>query len=225
MKSEGILLINKEKGKSSFNIISSLRRLTNVKKIGHSGTLDPLATGLMVILIGKNYTKKSNHFLNHDKEYLAEITLGQISDTFDGEGEITSFSSKIPTIEELSKALSNFQGHIQQIPPMFSAKKINGQKLYMLARKGICIDRKPISVTLNTELVDYLYPLVNLKINCSKGTYIRSLANDLGKILGCGGFLSSLCRTRVGPYSLKDSLDQKLLYEKDFNIFPFLKKI
>lgn len=226
MEPEGILLINKKKGNSSFHLVSVLRKITNVKKIGHCGTLDPLATGVMILLIGKNYTKKTNLFIDHEKEYLAEITLGKTTQTFDSEGTINDYSSVIPHEKDLKKAISNhFQGVIYQIPPMYSAKKIKGKKLYKLARQGIFIDRDPVKIYLVTELISYIYPHVKLKIVCSKGTYIRSIANDLGKKLGCGGYLSALCRTRVGPFRLNECIDQSFLYEKNIDIIPLLKKI
>jgi tRNA pseudouridine55 synthase len=224
MNFEGMLLINKSKGQTSFSIISSLRKLTNIKKIGHCGTLDPFASGVMVLLIGKHYTKKCNDFIMHDKEYIAEITLGKISNTFDLEGVISNFSLSIPTLSELKEALLSFQGHIFQTPPMFSAKKIKGQRLYHLARKGITIERSPVKIFLQTTLLSYSYPLVNLSITCSKGTYIRSLAHDLGQVLGCGAFLSSLTRTKVGPFPIEECLAQATLSTENFDLTPYIKK-
>jgi tRNA pseudouridine55 synthase len=215
---QGILLVNKAKGKTSFSLVSIIRKKTKIKKVGHSGTLDPFATGVMVMLIGKNYTKQSNDFINHDKEYIAEITLGKITETYDSEAPITEVSSVIPSLKEIEENLLFFNGDILQIPPMFSAKKVKGQKLYNLARKGISIEREPVKVFLQTTLLSYSYPLLKLKISCSKGTYIRSVAHDLGQNLKCGAFLSALVRTRSGPFHLKDCVDQDLLSKEDFEI-------
>ena len=202
--SEGILLIDKPTGKSSFYLVSLLRKLTGVRKIGHAGTLDPLATGVMILLIGSRYTKMSNQFLSHDKEYLVTVELGATSDSYDADGEITKTDlASEPSPEELIHALERFQGEIEQTPPMYSAKKVSGKKLYELARKGITIERKAEKITVKTTLIHYHYPFVELRIQCSKGTYIRSIAHDLGQILGCGGFVKTLTRTRSGPFTLE----------------------
>ena len=224
MDFEGILLINKAKGKTSFSLVSSLRKITKIQKIGHCGTLDPFATGVMVVLIGKKFTQKSNDFLSHDKEYMADITLGKTTPSYDGETTPEVFSSKEPTLDEMMEALKSFQGEVYQIPPMYCAKKIEGQRLYHLARKGITIERQPVKVYLDVKLISYEYPLVKLQIACSKGTYIRSLAHDLGQKLSTGAFLSDLVRTRSGPFCLKECLEQELLFKKDFDILPFIKK-
>lgn len=206
----GILLVDKAKRKSSFSIVSSLRKITKIQKIGHVGTLDPFATGLMVILIGKDYTTKAKQFLNLDKEYIATLHLGKVSETFDDESEIQEFSTIIPKKSDIDRALLDFNGVIFQTPPMYSAKKINGQKLYHLARKGITIKRDPIEVELCTSIISYEYPLLKLKISCSKGTYIRTLAHDLGQKLLCGAYLLDLMRTRLGKFLLEDALSQHL---------------
>lgn len=203
---EGIFPAYKPAGKSSFDLIRHLRRLTPIKKIGHAGTLDPFAQGVMILLIGREFTKQAVTFINQDKEYEALILLGIETDTHDPEGTIIAESSIVPTADQIAETLTHFQGTISQIPPMFSAKKINGQKLYNLARKGIEIARKPISVTLKTTLLSYNYPRLHLHISCSKGTYIRSLAHDIGRALTCGAHLKTLTRTRCGPYHLKDCL-------------------
>jgi len=209
---EGILPVNKPSGKTSFSLIRALRKLTGIQKIGHAGTLDPIASGVMILLIGRDFTRKADTFINHDKEYLATIHLGVETTTYDIEGEITQESSTIPTLEQVTEALTQFQGTIEQIPPMHSAKKVGGKKLYKLARKGIEIERKPCTVTLNTTLEEYSYPDLKLTVSCSKGTYIRSIAYDLGKLLGCGGHLKQLTRTRSGPYTLADCLDGQELF-------------
>lgn len=201
---EGILPLNKPEGKTSFSLIRELRKITGIKKIGHAGTLDPFASGVMIYLIGKNFTRKADEFISQDKEYRATIHLGVETTTYDPEGEILSQTDRVPSMEEIEQALTHFQGRTMQIPPMFSAKKIKGKKLYELARKGIEVERKPCQVELETTLINYSYPHLELHITCSKGTYIRSIAHDLGKLLETGGHLSALVRTRCGPYRLED---------------------
>jgi tRNA pseudouridine55 synthase len=224
MDFEGIVLLNKAKGKTSFSLVSALRKITKIQKIGHCGTLDPFASGVMVLLIGKKFTAKSNDLIAHDKEYLAEITLGKTTPSYDGETEPQTVSSKEPSLIEITEALKSFQGEIYQTPPMFSAKKINGKRLYHLARKGISIERPPTKIYLETKLISYEYPLIKLQVVCSKGTYIRSLAHDLGQKLSTGAFLSDLVRTRSGPFSIDKCLDQERLFEKDFDLIPFITK-
>jgi tRNA pseudouridine55 synthase len=214
----GILLIDKPASKTSFALVGVLRRFFKVKKIGHAGTLDPFATGVMVMLIGKQYTKLSDRFLGADKEYIATVRLGIETDSYDCDGNITWESSIIPSLNDIVKALLNFQGEILQIPPMFSAKKKNGQKLYDLARKGITVEREPVLVKLATILLRYEYPYLELRVTCSKGTYIRSIANDLGKLLGCGAHLTTLQRTKSGKFYLENCIDGALLYQPNCDI-------
>ncbi len=209
---QGLLLVNKPKGKTSFSLVSALRRLTGVQKIGHAGTLDPFAQGVMILLVGKNFTRCSDQFLNQDKEYLAELTLGVATDSYDSEGTIVSESPYVPTLEQIETALLSFQGTLLQTPPMFSAKKVDGTRLYELARKGISIEREAVSVTMHTELISYDYPRLTLRVSCSKGTYIRSIAHDLGAMLTCGAYLSDLTRTRSGAYLLSECIDGNLLF-------------
>jgi tRNA pseudouridine55 synthase len=210
--SRGIFPVNKPKDCTSFSLVAALRRLTGIQKIGHAGTLDPFATGVMVMLIGKEYTQQSDALINHDKEYLATLHLGIATDSFDCDGKITAENSRIPSLAEIEEALLLFQGTTLQIPPMFSAKKVSGKKLYTLARKGKEIERAPVQIQLKTELISYSYPHLTLNICCSKGTYIRAVAHDLGMRLGCGAHLSALVRTRSGPFHLKDCLDGAQLY-------------
>lgn len=221
---EGILPINKSIGKTSFNLVSTLRKLTNIKTIGHAGTLDPFANGVMILLIGKPYTKLSSSFLNQDKQYLATLHLGVTTDTYDLDGQITAQSPIIPTEQQLREALIPFQGTIEQTPPMFSAKKVQGKKLYDLARKGIVIPRAAVTITTKIELISYTYPYVQLKIDCSKGTYIRSLAHDIGILLGSGAHLSQLTRSKSGDFQLIDCCDAMRLFEKDYNWSQYLRK-
>jgi tRNA pseudouridine55 synthase len=213
----GILLLNKPKGKTSFHLVSILRRILNVQTIGHTGTLDPLATGVMVMLIGKQYTKLSNEFINHDKEYAARIHLGISTDSYDAEGKVLRTCPDIPSPEQIAKALTEFQGNVLQTPPMFSAKKQGGKKLYELARKGVEVERPACPVNLNTTLVNYCYPYLDLRVACSKGTYIRSIAHDLGEKLGTGAHLAELIRTRSGPFSIDACFEIESLAQLDFD--------
>lgn len=215
LPTEGILLIDKSKGKSSFNLVAALRKHLGVKKIGHAGTLDPFATGVMVMLIGRNYTRLSDSLLSHDKEYKVEVFLGATTDTYDCEGEILVRSDIMPSEEELKRCIATFQGEVEQIPPMYSAKKIQGKKLYELARKGEEVERKPVKVRMQIELLRYDYPYVVLQVKCSKGTYMRSLGYDLGQMLGCGAHLTNLQRTRSGPFRLEDCIDGSRLGDYD----------
>jgi tRNA pseudouridine55 synthase len=212
---EGILLVDKPKGVTSFSLVRALRRHLNVSKIGHAGTLDPMATGLMVMLIGKKYTQMSAQFLETEKEYEAEMTLGYATDTFDADGQVLARSSTIPSLLDVEAALTLFQGQTEQTPPMFSAKKINGKKLCDLARQGITLERKKHPVEMHLTLLSYTYPLLKLHIRCSKGTYIRSLAHDLGEKLGSLATLTALRRTKSGFFTLDNSFDGHMLFETE----------
>lgn len=203
---EGLLLLDKPEGYTSFKLVHILRKLTGIQKIGHAGTLDPFATGLMIMLIGKQYTKQSDQFLNLDKQYEATLKLGSATDTYDKCGKVTHESPLIPTQAEIEQVIARFQGQIEQTPPMFSAKKIQGKKLYELARRGIEVERKPQLVRVNMQLLSYQYPFVHIRVDCSKGTYIRSLAHDMGLALNCFAHLEALRRTRIGPYHITQSL-------------------
>ncbi|MBU6446070.1 MAG: tRNA pseudouridine(55) synthase TruB [Verrucomicrobia bacterium] len=221
----GILLVDKAPQSTSFYLVSLLRRLTGIEKIGHAGTLDPFATGVMVMLIGKEMTRRSHEFLSSDKEYRATIQLGLTTETYDLEGAIVERSDKVPTLAEVELALSAFQGDILQTPPMYSAKKVGGKKLYDLARRGIVIERQPVLVRVAIELLQYNYPMVDIKVTCSKGTYIRSLAHDLGQGLGCGAHLFELTRTRSGCFRLEDCVPQALLKDREFDITPHPRRL
>jgi tRNA pseudouridine55 synthase len=215
---EGILIINKSPDCPSFRLVSILRRLTGVRKIGHAGTLDPSATGVMVMLIGKKYTKMATQFLHEDKEYKATIFLGEERDTYDREGAVISTETRLPSLEEIhAKISAHFQGEQWQTPPMFSAKKIQGKKLYHLARQGQTVQRQPQQVRLETTLISYHYPYLDLLIQCSKGTYIRTIAHDLGEQLQTGAYLHSLCRTRSGRFTLAQAVPQEALATLDWD--------
>lgn len=221
---EGILPLNKPAGKTSFHMVSLLRRVTGIRTIGHAGTLDPFATGVLVLLIGKNYTRLSNQFLNQDKQYRARIHLGISTETYDPEGEIMQTSDLIPTQEEIDNTMLQFQGTILQVPPMFSAKKVQGKKLYELARKGITIEREPVQVTLRIETLGYAYPYLDLDVHCSKGTYIRSLAHDIGQMLGCGAHLSALERVRSGVFTIDECCEVERLFDPLYDWQKHLQK-
>ncbi|MCI0381992.1 MAG: tRNA pseudouridine(55) synthase TruB [Chlamydiae bacterium] len=211
--SEGIFPVCKPENKTSFSIVSALRKHTNIKKIGHVGTLDPFASGVLVMLIGRNYTRLAPTFINDDKEYIATFRLGMETDSYDRDGQITATSSKIPSPKEVEQAIALFQGKINQIPPMFSAKKVNGKKLYHLARKGLEIERKAVQVEVKLEILKYAYPSLELHITCSKGTYIRSLAHDIGKQLETGGYVETLVRIRSGIYTLDQCINGADLFK------------
>ncbi|MEM1282481.1 MAG: tRNA pseudouridine(55) synthase TruB [Chlamydiota bacterium] len=222
---EGILLVNKPVGKTAFSLVGRLRKLLNIKKIGHAGTLDPFATGVMVMLIGRKYTKLSDMFLNEDKEYVAELRLGLTTETFDTEGSVTGESDYVPSIEEVEKVISKFQGDIEQIPPMFSAKKVDGKKLYELARKGQTVERKPIKVFVETHLMRYEYPVLSIHVTCSKGTYIRTIADDMGRLLGCGAHLTNLERTRSGRYRVNECIEGDKLFDGEVSTDELIDNI
>lgn len=209
---EGILLVNKPKGKTSFSLVGVLRKILNVRTIGHAGTLDPMATGVMVLLIGKRFTKQSDSLTGQDKAYEAIVTLGSSTDTYDAEGQTIASDPSIPSLDEVKKALTHFNGMVEQTPPMFSAKKINGQKLYNLARQGKEVHREKIQVEMKTTFISYSYPEVRFTVDCSKGTYIRSIAHDLGQMLGCGAHLSGLIRTKSGPFTLDQCIEGATLF-------------
>lgn len=204
MKS-GIIVLKKEEGITSQGAVNRIKRLFNVKKAGHTGTLDPLATGVLPILIGRA-VKASEYMLSSDKYYRAVLKLGVTTDTEDITGEILTQSSEIPNTEAVMSAISEFVGEILQTPPMYSALKVGGKKLCDLARQGIEIEREPRCVTIHSiraeRLDDTRY---SLDVHCSKGTYIRTLCADIGNSLGCGGVMESLERTRASVFSLEDS--------------------
>ncbi len=204
----GFLLVDKPKGLTSHDVVDALRRITKIKKIGHAGTLDPIATGLLILGVGRKATKKLSIFQKLDKEYLLKARLGVISDTFDVEGKIEEKRvEKIPSKEEIEKVLKEFTGKILQTPPAFSAKKIKGKKAYELARKGIKVNLKPVEVEIfKIEILNYQFPFLELKVHCSSGTYVRSLVNDIGEKLKCGAIVEELKRTKIGNFSLKDAI-------------------
>lgn len=207
----GYLLIDKPEGLSSFAVVARVRGLLRKTsgqkiKVGHTGTLDPAATGLLIIVIGK-YTKKAESFSKLDKIYDAELTLGSISTTADREGEITQKSTHQPSIAQIKAVLNTFIGEVTQTPPAFSAIKVNGQRAYKLARAGKEVKLEPRKAHIySIESVVYEYPRLLLTVHVSSGTYIRSLAEDIGKGLGTGAYLSALKRLSVGKFKLTGAL-------------------
>lgn len=201
-----VILIDKPYDWTSFDVVRKIRNLIKIKKIGHAGTLDPLATGLLILCTGK-FTKKINEYMAREKEYTGTITLGATTPTYDLESIPENFKdAKEITSEQIAEAAKKFTGEIMQVPPIFSAIKKDGKRAYELARRGEEIELTARPITVSEFSTTYNYPEVHFKIICSTGTYIRSLAHDLGQELGCGGYLSSLCRTRIGEFTLRDAL-------------------
>ena len=214
----GVIVINKSKDITSNKILQQLKHLYNAQKAGHNGTLDPMATGVLPICFGRA-TKIAQYLLDADKEYIATVKLGIETDSGDAEGNIVKANSNIPQLDKtmLETVLDNFRGEISQVPPMYSALKHNGQPLYKLARKGIQIEIKPRNITIYTlELLGYSDDEMTIKVRSSKGTYIRSLAMDIGNKLGCGGHLIALQRTKSGPFSLEESYTLEELKDLSF---------
>lgn len=201
---DGFLLVDKPLGKSSFWPIKVLRRVTGVARIGHAGTLDPFATGLLVIGVGRTATRLLGTLTGHDKEYVADAVFGASSDTQDVTGTVTPFPDAArPTEAEVRAALAAMVGEQYQLPPMFSAKQINGVRLYDLARAGQVVERQPRLITVHeVELLSYEYPRLIFRVSCGAGTYVRTLAHDLGERLGCGAYLDGLRRTRSGSFTV-----------------------
>lgn len=225
----GVLLIDKSKGWTSFDVVAKVRGMLKAEltrqqkaqkasgqpqqavpkrpKVGHTGTLDPLATGLLVVLLGK-YTKRAMELTKLGKTYEVTMKLGEVSTTGDEEGDKTAVSDKTPSNESVEEVLRNFQGTIEQVPPAYSAVKVDGQRAYKLARAGKEVKIEPRKVTIhNIELMSYKYPFVVFSADVSSGTYIRSLVEDIGKELSMGAYMADLRRTRVGGFSIDDSID------------------
>ncbi|MBR2353662.1 MAG: tRNA pseudouridine(55) synthase TruB [Clostridia bacterium] len=202
----GLLIVNKHSGVTSHDIVGKVRRLFGTRRVGHTGTLDPMASGVLVVLIGRA-AKAAEYLVADEKKYRALLCLGLTTDTEDTTGTVLSHTDQIPTKEEILSVCDKFMGEIEQIPPMYSALKVDGQKLCDLARKGVTVERKPRPVTVyelscsSTEQQDQYI----LDVHCSSGTYIRTLCADIGASLGCGGAMGDLCRTETGGFSLCDA--------------------
>ncbi len=211
----GIANINKPIGKSSAFVVAVIRRITGIKKVGHTGTLDPLATGVLPICIGRESTRLADNIMQGTKQYRAVVEFGKTTATQDSEGEVLSEKKVEITKQQAEKIINSFIGEITQIPPMYSAIKINGKKMYELARQGIEVERKERKVTIyDIEIEDISLPFATILVTCSKGTYIRTLCADIGEKAGCGAYMKSLVRTKNGRFSIEDSLTLEEFEEK-----------
>jgi len=209
MKS-GFLLIDKPKGITSHDVIYYLRKITGIKRIGHGGTLDPNATGLLIVGVGREYTKKLGEITkNTNKEYIGKIVLGETSDTDDGEGcVLRTRETIVVNYDDIKRVILNFKGEIEQVPPSFSAIRINGKKAYQLARKGKQVQMKPRKVVIySIQVLQYKYPNLRIKCEVSSGTYIRALARDIGAKLKTGAYLADLRRIKIGEYDIKAAVE------------------
>lgn len=201
-----MLLIDKPFEWTSFDVVRKIRNLIRIRKVGHAGTLDPLATGLLIVCTGR-FTKKINEYMAQEKEYTGTFTLGATTPTYDLESKPENFKDiSLITKEEIENATKQFAGEIMQVPPAHSAIKIDGKRVYELARQGKEVSIEPRKITIKSfEIMNIEMPVVAFRVVCSTGTYIRSLAYDFGMALGCGAYLSSLCRTRIGDHKLEDA--------------------
>lgn len=226
---DGALLVDKPAGPTSHDVVDAIRRHFGIKKVGHCGTLDPNATGLLIIVLGRG-TKLSERLMGDDKVYEGTIKFGESTDSYDSDGELTG-SLPVPplTLDELNEEAATFIGDIMQTPPMVSAIKKNGVPLYKLARKGIEVEREPRLIHVyNFRFTEYNEPLGKFKVACTKGTYIRSLAHDLGQKLGCGAHLSALRRSASGKFDAVDALPLAAILQLsgaqlEKRVIPYLK--
>ncbi len=213
MDVSGILIVNKPAGMSSHAVVNRIRRIYGTKTVGHCGTLDPMATGVLPILIGRA-VKASEFLKDHDKSYIAGVCLGITTDSFDTTGNVVEkFEGELPDFTAFERAAKEFEGTFMQLPPMYSALKVGGVKLVNLARQGLEVERTPREVTVSRLVTYEKDGVYYIDADCSKGTYIRSLCYDIGEKLGCGAAMSSLCRTRVGDFDIKDSYTLEQLAE------------
>ncbi|MGV8980303.1 tRNA pseudouridine(55) synthase TruB [Clostridium sp.] len=213
----GILNIFKPTGMTSFDVVRIIKKITHIKKVGHAGTLDPEASGVLPVCIGKA-TKAIDYIMGDFKIYETELKLGVITDTYDREGKILRESEVNVGCEEITQAINSFVGEIKQVPPMYSALKVNGKKLYELARAGIEIEREARPITIyEIEITDIKIPYVKFRVKCSKGTYIRSLCYDIGEQLKCGGMMWNLQRTATGQFHIEDTINIVDLNEENIN--------
>lgn len=218
-----VILLDKPLEWTSFDAVRKVRNLIRIKKVGHAGTLDPLATGLLIICTGK-FTKRINEYMAREKEYTGTITIGAITPTYDLESEPQDFKPwEQITVQQMQEAVAQLTGPIMQVPPAHSAIKVGGKRVYELARKGKEVKLEPRPVTISVfELTKIEWPVISFRVVCTTGTYIRSLANDFGAILGCGAYLSSLCRTRIGEFTIEQStsitqFESDVLKEREAN--------
>ena len=216
----GIVVINKEKGYTSHDVVNVVRRTLGTRKVGHTGTLDPNATGVLPVCVGRS-TKACDMLTFSDKEYNAEVKLGFTTDTYDVWGTVLETRDVNVTMESLKDAIEHFTGEIEQLPPMYSAIKQNGKKLYELAREGIEVERKKRRITIyECELLHFEGDTFKIRVYCSKGTYIRSLCYDMGEYLGCGATMTGLVRTKSSVFDIENALTLDELKEKVENAGP-----
>lgn len=215
----GVLNINKPLGITSFDVVRQVKRIAKEKKVGHGGTLDPEASGVLPVCLGRA-TKAIDFIMEDTKEYIAGIKLGVVTDTYDREGKILRESKVASTDKEIIAAIEKFVGNIQQTPPMYSALKQNGKKLYELAREGIEVYREPRNITIHSiDILSLESPMISIRVRCSKGTYIRSLCYDIGEELGCGAMMWSLERASTGPFTLENSVKLEDLNEDNIRSY------
>jgi len=226
---DGAILVDKPSGPTSHDVVDAIRRQFGIKKVGHCGTLDPNATGLLIIVLGRG-TKLSERLMGDDKVYEGTIKFGEETDSYDSDGELTGSLPVMPmTLDQLNEEAATFIGDQMQVPPMVSAIKKNGVPLYKLARKGIEVEREPRLIHIyNFRFTEYTEPLGQFRVACTKGTYIRSMAHDLGKKLGCGAHLTTLRRSASGKFDVKDALPLDAILrltpaELEKRVLPFLK--
>ena len=203
---EGIIVVNKPEGITSHDVVEIVRRKLRVRRVGHAGTLDPIATGVLLILVGR-YTKLFNHFLTFDKEYVATLTLGKRTTSGDREGNVIETKDHSHLSEDKIRGVfSSYIGQIFQIPPMISALKYRGRRLYSLARRGIEVKRQARSIVINElKLLEFNPPFIKFYLKCSKGTYVRQLAEDITRDLNCVGYISQIQRQSIGPFNLSQA--------------------
>jgi tRNA pseudouridine55 synthase len=226
---DGAILVDKPSGPTSHDVVDAIRRKFGIKKVGHCGTLDPNATGLLIIVLGRG-TKLSERLMGDDKVYEGTIKFGESTDSYDSDGELTGSLPVMPmTLDELNNEAATFIGDLMQVPPMVSAIKKGGVPLYKLARKGIEVEREPRLIHIyNFRFTDYAEPLGQFRVACTKGTYIRSLAHDLGQKLGCGAHLTTLRRSASGKFDVADALTLDAVLklsptDLEKRVLPFLK--
>jgi len=213
----GVLVVDKPTGMTSHQVVQIIRNGSKIKRAGHTGTLDPRASGVLVVLVGPA-VRLSEYISADDKRYQATIRLGGKTDTYDAEGEVTNTSDKTISLDEFEEALKGFVGEIEQVPPPYSAVKVNGKRAYKMARKGEKVELEPRLINVySLELVEWNPPEAVVDVHCSSGTYIRSLAYDLGEILGCGAYLNGLRRTKSGSFTLKSAISLRKLSEAFLN--------
>jgi len=226
---DGAILVDKPSGPTSHDVVDAIRRKFGIKKVGHCGTLDPNATGLLIIVLGRG-TKLSERLMGDDKAYEGTIKFGETTDSYDSDGELTASLPVLPmTLDQLNAEASSFIGDIMQVPPMVSAIKKGGVPLYKLARKGVEVEREPRLIHVyNFRFTEYTEPFGKCRVACTKGTYVRSLAHDLGQKLGCGAHLTALRRSASGKFDVADALPldailQMSTAQLEKRVIPYLK--